>query len=158
MGSEGALPILRDLMAREAVVFVGMGNILLGDDGIGPEMAALLAEHGYVTVDAGTVPENHIGAVARLQPSTVVLIDAVHLGREPGAVELLGREEILSGVGFSTHSLSPVLVMERLEQETGAEVVMLAIQPGSLEFGTPLTQPLADLLRDVGKFVKLMAD
>ena len=153
MGSEEGIAILAGLMAVDDVVFLGMGNILLGDDGIGPELIAVLAASGCRTVDAGTVPENHIGAVSRMKPSTVVIVDAVHLGREPGAVELLGREDILSGAGFSTHSLSPVLVMERLEAETGAEVLMFAVQPGSLEFGTPLSPPLATLLRDAGKFV-----
>jgi hydrogenase maturation protease len=73
------------------------------------------------------------------------MIDAVHLDREPGSVELLERDEILENSGFSTHSLSPVLVMDRLESETGAAVFMLAIQPGNLTLGAPLS-PAVNLL------------
>lgn len=125
---------------------MGIGNIMRGDDGIGPELVAILSEKGFCTVDAGTVPENHIRSVARLDPDTIVIVDAVHLDREPGTVELLDRNDIKGGMGFTTHTLSPTLVMERLEEETGARVVMLAIQPATVEFGAPLSPAVANLL------------
>jgi hydrogenase 3 maturation protease len=149
---------LRRIVSANDVVFVAMGNILLGDDGTGPELAAGLSALGYAVIDAGTVPENHIGAVAKRNPRTVILLDAVHLGREPGAVELLDRQAILDGTGFSTHHLSPALVMERLEAETGAEVLMLAIQPATLEMGAPLSPPVAAVLGDVANFFNLLAE
>jgi hydrogenase 3 maturation protease len=77
---------LRLIVSAKDVVFVGMGNILLGDDGFGPELGAGLSALGFTVIDAGTVPENHIGAVARKQPRTVILLDAVHLGREPASI------------------------------------------------------------------------
>ncbi|MCD4775582.1 MAG: hydrogenase 3 maturation endopeptidase HyCI [Candidatus Aegiribacteria sp.] len=128
------------------VVFMGIGNILRGDDGIGPELVSRLSEKGLCTVDAGTVPENHIRSVTRFDPDTVIIVDAVHLDREPGAVELLDRNDIKGETGFTTHSLSPVLVMERLEEETGAGIFLLAIQPGSIEFGAPLSPAVAYML------------
>lgn len=141
--------ILKDRLTCQLmgkVVYMGIGNILRGDDGIGPELVARLSENGLCTVDAGTVPENFIGPVARHNPDTVVIIDAVHLDREPGTVELLDKSEIMGNRGFTTHSLSPVLVMERLEEATGAGVLMLAIQPGTIEFGAVLTPAVARLL------------
>lgn len=137
------------------VVYMGIGNILRGDDGIGPELVAKLSKKGLCTVDAGTVPENYIRPVARLEPDTVVIVDAVHLDREPGAVELLDRSEIMGNTGFTTHTLSPVLVMERLEEETGARIVMLAIQPGTLEFGAPLSPEVALLLETLPDLLAL---
>lgn len=141
--------ILKDKLAsclNGKVVYMAIGNILRGDDGIGPELVARLSEKGLCTVDAGTVPENYIRPVARHDPDTVVIVDAVHLDMEPGSVELLDRSEIIGNTGFTTHTLSPVLVMERLEEETGARVVMLAIQPATLEFGAPLSPEVAILL------------
>ncbi|RKZ07617.1 hypothetical protein DRQ25_11155 [Candidatus Fermentibacteria bacterium] len=143
------LQILKDKLAsclNGKVVYMGIGNILRGDDGIGPELVARLSAKGLRTVDAGTAPENYIRPVARFEPDTVVLVDAVHLEREPGAVELLDRSEIMENTGFTTHTLSPVLVMERLEDETGAVVLMLAIQPRTLEFGAPLSPEVVRLL------------
>ena len=143
------LQILKDKLAsclNGKVVYMGIGNIFRGDDGIGPELVARLSAKGLRIVDAGTAPENYIRPVARFEPDTGVLVDAVHLEREPGAVELLDRSEIMENTGFTTHTLSPVLVMERLEDETGAGVLMLAIQPGTLEFGAPLSPEVARLL------------
>ncbi|MCK4504268.1 MAG: hydrogenase maturation protease [Candidatus Aegiribacteria sp.] len=132
-------------LLKGRIVYMGMGNILRGDDGIGSKLVEELRKKGAEVVDAGTVPENYVGPVKRLEPDTIVMIDAVHLGSEPGSVELLERDEILENSGFSTHSLSPVLVMERLESETGATVFMLAIQPGTLELGAPMS-PAVNLL------------
>jgi hydrogenase 3 maturation protease len=141
--------ILKDKLSSKLkgrVVYMGIGNILRGDDGIGPELITKLSSLGLHTVDAGTVPENHVRSVSRLKPDTVIIVDAVHLDREPGAVELLDRSDILDGTGFTTHSLSPVMVMKRLEEETGAGVFLLGIQPQSIEFGTPLSPAVANLL------------
>jgi len=128
------------------IVYMGIGNILRGDDAVGPELTGRLSRMGMRTVDAGSVPENYIGSVARLKPDTVVLIDAVHLDRRPGSVELLEKSDLAGGVGFTTHTLSPVLVMERLEEETGASVLLLAIQPKRLDFGAPLSEEMETVL------------
>lgn len=136
-------------------VFMGIGNILKGDDALGPEVIRRLSEAGHLAVDAGTVPESYIGHVKKLNPDTVIIVDAVHLDREAGAVELLSRDEILSGTGFTTHSLSPALVMEHLEQETGATILMLAIQPASTLFAAPITPPVLKAIGDVVESVNL---
>jgi len=128
------------------VVFMGVGNILRGDDAIGPEMSHRLSRMGMKAVDSGTVPENYVGSVVRQRPDTVVIIDAVHLDGEPGQIELLSKEDLAGGVGFTTHTLSPRLVMERLERETGAKVLLLAIQPKSLEFGAPMSPEIQRVL------------
>lgn len=140
---------LKELLAGALlgrVVFMGVGNILRGDDGIGPELAGRLAGKGLDSVDAGTVPENHIGTVARLRPDTVVIIDAVHMESDTGTLDLLRQEDILEGTGFTTHTLSPALVMDRIRGETGAEVFLLAVQPACLDMGAPLSPGLEELL------------
>ena len=124
-------------------VFIGIGNCLRGDDALGPEFVAALAQQGLKVVDAGTVPENHIGSVARLFPESILIIDVVHLDREPGSVELLESDDISVATGFTTHTLSPVLVMDMLLQETGAPVKLLAVQPETLDFGASISPPVA---------------
>lgn len=137
---------IRNLL-KGRIVYMGIGNILRGDDGIGPYLVEALRKKGARVVDAGTVPESYVRPVIRLEPDTVVVIDAVHLGSEPGSVELLERNEILEHNCFSTHNLSPVLVMERLESETGATIFMLAIQPATLQLGASLSPSVEHLLK-----------
>ncbi|MBD3277109.1 MAG: hydrogenase maturation protease, partial [Candidatus Aegiribacteria sp.] len=81
-----SLPAELNDKLRGRVVFVGIGNLLKGDDALGPKLVEELASKGLKTVDAGTTPENYIGKVASMEPDTVVLIDAVHLDSKPGSV------------------------------------------------------------------------
>jgi len=148
---------LSRIVRRGGVVFLGIGNVLAGDDGFGPLLAAELSALGFTAIDAGTVPENQIGAVARRRPRTVVLLDAAHLEREPGDIELLDAAAVLDGTGLTTHNLSPAMVMERLAAETGAEILMLAAQPASTRFGDDLTPLLAAALGDVVRFFALLS-
>lgn len=118
-----------------------MGNILRGDDGFGPELAVRAASGGLLpAIDAGTTPENQVGTVARLEPEVVILADAVHMGSEPGTLDLISSGSLLAGSVAGTHALSPEMVMERIACETGAEVLMLAVQPRNLGFGQPMTK------------------
>ena len=148
-----SLPAELNDKLRGRVVFVGIGNLLKGDDALGPKLVEGLASKGLKTVDAGTTPENYIGKVASMEPDTVVLIDAVHLDSKPGSVELLEREDILGGIGFTTHTQSPAMVMERLELETGAAVLMLAVQPASLTMGAELTPAVQNTLNQLTKIL-----
>ncbi len=143
--------LLRSL-SGDGTVWLCVGNTLKGDDAAGPELGRLLSAAGQRVIDAGTTPENYVGAVARMEPETVVLVDAAHLDRRPGSWELLDAGELASG-GFTTHTLTPTLVMERLEDETGARVVMLAIQPASTRFGEPLSPPVMQAIEELSRLI-----
>ena len=75
------------------VVVVGMGQPLWGDDAAGSRVAQYLQANkelrkgARVTVfDAQEVPENVLGQVVKLQPDTVVFVDAADMDAQPGAV------------------------------------------------------------------------
>jgi hydrogenase 3 maturation protease len=133
---------------------MGIGNILRGDDALGPELIERLRDTSLELIDAGTTPENQVGSAARRNPTTVVLVDAVHMEEEPGTCRLLSRDRILEDTGFTTHDLSPALFMERLEAETGASVMMLAVQPAMLAFGAPMSEPVEKTLEDLAAFIR----
>lgn len=136
-------------------VLMGVGNVLRGDDGFGPEIVGLLqGTPGLVCIDAGTTPENQIGATARHSPDLVLIADAVHLGLEAGSCALLDRNEIVRFSGLGTHDASPALFMERLEEATGAEVSMLAVQPSKLDFGSPLSDPVRSAMEELAAFLR----
>ena len=88
------------------VLVLGLGNILLGDDGVGP---ALLREvhrlyAGVPTVecvDGGTQGMSLLGYLAGRE--ALVILDAFAGGRNPGAVSVLEGAEVLGcGVTRST--------------------------------------------------------
>jgi len=129
------------LRARLAgkVAVIGMGNSLRGDDAAGCRVAQRLqpAARARVFV-AEDVPENVLFQVAAAHPDTVVFIDAVDLGAEPGDVALLERGD-LAGYTPTTHRVPLRVLIEVLRRETRADVFVLGIQPGRVGFGSPIS-------------------
>jgi len=116
------------------VVIVGVGNPLRGGDAAGSLVSRQIAASRAVSViDAQDVPENYVAAVVNCRPDTIVLIDSVDLGSEPGSVALLDRNQI-AGYWPSTHRVPLSLLMSVFERETHARVFVIAIQPGHTEF------------------------
>ena len=132
---------------RGKVVLVGIGNALRGDDGFGPCLVERLRDHvPAVCLDVGAAPENYAGRIARENPDTILLADAVHLNRAPGEYALLGIADILRS-GFTTHDMSPHLFIEYLEVHTRAAIYLLGLQPKSLSLGTEMSEPVRRAVR-----------
>jgi len=135
------------------VVFVGIGNSIRGDDGLGPVLVERLKNKvDFPCINGGDVPENYFGKIVNEQPDTVVLIDAAELFLDPGEYRVLQYEEILNA-GFSTHSASPSILMEYLVRETGAKVYMLGVQPDSVHFGGGLSIAVKSALARLEKLI-----
>lgn len=133
-------------------VLVGIGNPIRGDDGVGPALIATLdGRTEALCVDAGESPENVLGVIARHDPALVVFVDAAFLGLTPGAVRVLRDEEILDA-GLTTHTISPALLMGYLRARTHAEVVLVAVQPEVVRFGTPLSPAVRAAVAALGRF------
>jgi hydrogenase 3 maturation protease len=141
---------------KGTVVVVGVGNPLRGDDAAGSLAARRLMGMARAhVIDAQEVPESYLGEVRAAAPDTVVLIDAVDLGAKPGSAALLEKEDV--ALYFpSTHRLPLSLVMEFVQCETGADVLLLAVQPRRVDFGAPVSDEveasvslLAEMLGEV---------
>ncbi len=137
------------------VCVVGIGNRLAGDDGAGSAVAEKLAERapGYV-IDAGIAPENHLEPIVRGEPDTILLVDAVEFGGEPGSVRLFDPRALRAG-GLSTHATSLGIVTEYLAARCAARIVLLGIQPGRLRLGTALSDEVAS---SVGAVARRLAE
>ena len=126
----------------------GIGNVLVGDDGIGPAVVSAL-ESGYdlpetvIVEDLGTPS---LDLAARLTAfETVIFIDAVSARAEPGTIRIYTLEEILEhppGLRLSPHdpSLKETLLTSRFASGNPAYVRMVGIVPESTdEFGLSAT-------------------
>lgn len=87
-------------------------------------------------------PENLTGAIAAFRPTHVLLVDAAHLGEEPGAVRVIPRGEI-RGVSFSTHMLPAPIFLDYLEKSTGCASLVVGIQPAQTDVLGPISPPVA---------------
>ena len=132
--------------APVAAMVLGIGNELRGDDGVGPEVARRLSGRcGVPVVNAGEVPENYLDLVRARSPERVLLIDAADFGGAPGDTALVRLDvgETTSSRLPTTHCASLSVFARYLRTEIGTEVWLLGIQPASLEFGRPLSAPVA---------------
>jgi hydrogenase 3 maturation protease len=121
---------------RGRVVLVGIGNPLRGDDAAGCLLARMLAgAPGLSVVVSDDVPERDVLAIADAHPDVVVLADALDLGLAPGSVALV-ETAALAGYAPTTHRVPLALLADILRHASGADVLVLGIQPRQVEPGT----------------------
>lgn len=140
---------LGELLAGRACL-VGLGNEALGDDGLGMCLARRcqeMAGDAVAVLLAGVSPERHLSWLAQGGFDTVLFLDAVAFGDEPGSVVLLDREAMNARFPqVSTHRLSLGLLARWIEQEGRTSAYLLGVQPGSLQPGTGLSARVAAAL------------
>jgi len=150
--SEATKQSLKELL-KGKVVIVGIGHPLRGDDALGPCLVKRLEGHlDALCIDAGSAPENYLGKIIKASPDVVLFIDAVDFNKEPGYYEILGQEEILK-TGFTTHDLSPRMLIEYLNGETKARIYLLGVQPKDLGMGQELSAPVQKALNELERLL-----
>lgn len=129
---------------------IGLGNPLMGDDGIGLAALDRLRETWSVPptvelLDGGTWGMSLMPTIERA--SQVLFLDAVRGGRAPGALaELEGRElPRMLGLKLSPHQidLREVLALLELRGTTPRTLACLGLEPASVELRTGLSPRVA---------------
>ena len=140
------MPELKELLDRTSrLLFVGVGNVLKSDDGIGVVISRQIIERpGILPLTVEVSIENYIGKINSLEPGEMVIIDCMELGGEPGSYRLFALED-MEDITFNTHNIS----LGRLGDFFQFPAYVLGIQPGSLEFGDKLSPPLEDTAREI---------
>lgn len=121
-------------------VLLTVGNSMMGDDGAGPLLAELLTYKpapGWVVIDGGSAPENHVDQVIACQPKRVMVFDAAEMGTKHGAVHTVDTDAIADMFFMTTHNLPLSFLIERI-RETGVDVVFVGIQPAVVAFSFPM--------------------
>lgn len=129
---------------RGAVSIAGIGNIMRGDDGLGPKLIELLKARGTNAglFDCGTAPENYIFPMLRSACDTLILVDAADLGLKPGETSVLDVENI-SNISFSTHSPSPRLFIDLLKMgKEDLNIFVITMQPKTTALGAPISEEI----------------
>ncbi len=129
-----------------SVLVLGVGNMLLRDEGAGVRVVAELeARYRFApdvaVVDGGTAGMELLDVIAGNEH--LILIDALKTGAEPGTVVRLAGEEVpaLFRTKMSPHQvgLSDVLAALTLTEEKPGDVVLIGIVPKDLGTGLELS-------------------
>jgi len=145
---------------RGKVVIVGIGNTLRGDDGAGPKLIEQLKNSQLLTlssklslISVGEVPENYLAKIAEHKPDTIMLVDAVDFGSEPGSVRVI-EQDAIKEESFFTHNASIKLTIIYLRKKTKGLVFLLGIQPTkNLQMGSELSEPVKQAIRRIEQFL-----
>ena len=124
---------LNSLLSQKGkkILFVGIGNVLKMDDGVGVYISRKIKNTSSVSALTAEVSiENYIGKINSLNPDLLVLIDSVDIQSSPGVYKLLSISHI-QDLTFNTHNIS----LRRLSEFFGMPVFILGIQPEKVDLG-----------------------
>ena len=120
------------------LLFIGVGNVLLTDDGVGVIISKGIIERpGIRALTVEVSIENYIGKINSLEPGEIVIVDCMELGSSPGTYRLMELENV-EDTTFNTHNIS----LGKLGDFFHYPTYVLGIQPQSLEFGDLLSPPV----------------
>lgn len=131
---------------------MGVGNELLGDDGVGPFIADRFNAPGWKTLSCGTAPENFTSVIRHSSPELVVIIDAAEMGLPAGTARVI-REQDIEDVSIGTHQQPLSLLIAYLRGFTG-EVILIGIQPVGTIPGDPLSQPVKEAADEIMQIIR----
>ncbi|MDI6793189.1 MAG: HyaD/HybD family hydrogenase maturation endopeptidase [bacterium] len=146
---------------QTAILVLGLGNILLRDEGVGVRVIERLQEkyefpEGVQVLDGGTgglALSPYLEGVKRL-----LVVDAVAAGKEPGSLTRLEGKDVPSflGLKLSPHQegLADLLITAHLTGLYPEEVVLWGVEPAVVDTGLELSPPVAarvdELVEKVG--------
>lgn len=138
------------------VTIAGIGNIIRGDDGLGPKLIELLKARSVNAglFDCGTAPENYILPMLKSLCDTLILVDAADMSLEPGTAMVLDTDNI-ANISFSTHSPSPRLFIDLLKMgKEDLNVFVLSVQPKCTALGAPMSE---EVLKALGSLTEMLS-
>ena len=139
-------------MSGPRILVAGVGNIFLGDDGFGVEVAARLAHEpptDRVKIADFGIRGVHLAYELLDGYETVVLVDAISRGDPPGTVSVLeaptGPDEGSGGDGvleaMDAHGMQPAAVLAMLSDLGGRldRVLVIGCEPADVTEGIGLS-------------------
>ncbi|MFC1694929.1 HyaD/HybD family hydrogenase maturation endopeptidase [Pseudomonadota bacterium] len=139
--------------SRCPVLVLGMGNLLLEDEGLGIRALELLQQRyeippGIELLDGGTTGMGLLDDISRRKH--LVVVDACQTGEPPGTLVRLEGDQVpvYFGMRISPHQLglSDVLATLELSGEKPADVIVLGLVPQSLEMCLELSDVVSEKL------------
>ncbi len=142
------------------IAVIGIGNILLSDDGAGVHVLNRLKEEyqfpeGVELIDGGTKGLDLLPLIEHRDK--VLFIDAANFRKEPGTIDTVEGDKIPAFLSnkLSVHQigLPDLLFAANLMEVTPSEMSLVGIQPKSMETSAELSdvvkQKFDDLLKEV---------
>ena len=149
-----------DQIKSNPIVVLGVGNILLTDEGFGVHVVNQLRED-YVfnppitILDGGTMGMELLTYMRGM--TKLLLVDAINGGDVPGTVYEFPHEEMNSYFteAISVHEvgMQDILRIRAIQEDPLEDAVVIGVEPESLEIGFEPSEPVQCALPEVKKRV-----
>jgi len=140
---------------RGRAAVLGMGNTLYSDDGTGIAALRILEKTGAGPAETTLIDGSVVGLEAAAliaESDRLIILDAVDAGAAPGTLIRMEGDALkgLTG-GASVHRLGIADLLSALAMmgRMPVDVVLLGIQPASIELGVELTPSVARAVGDL---------
>jgi hydrogenase maturation protease len=134
---------------KKKIALIGLGNILMGDEGVGVHaVEALRRRYEFSSdldlIDGGTLGLDLLPLLEGAEK--IFFLDALHLQSDPGTIAVLEDAEIPSFLGralsFHQVGLGDLLFASKLIGMKPFKVLLIGIQPEKVEMGLTLSKTL----------------
>jgi hydrogenase maturation protease len=148
---------------KARILVAGIGNIFLGDDGFGVEVAQRLSAESFgegVTVADFGIRGVHLAyELAGGSYDEVILVDAVPRGGAPGTLYAIEPDMAAAGSDAESadaHSLTPAAVLAWVRRVGGfsGRIVIIGCEPESVEESIGLSAPVAAAIEEAMRMVR----
>ena len=128
------------------ILVLGLGNILMGDEGLGVRISEMLASdyklpENVEVVDGGTAGMDLMETVA--ESDAVIVTDAIFSQKPPGTIITMVDDDVEAFFRARTSphqiGLVDVLAALRLTDESPERLVIVGVVPEAMELGVGLT-------------------
>ena len=159
---------------KDRVLIACVGNIFLGDDGFGVEVARRLAgaelPDGVKLADYGT-GGMHLAYDMAEGYQTTILVDAAPRGGEPGTVTVIEVDpaehpnpaaalgSLQGSMLFDGHGMQPDVVFGILDMlgAKAGRILVVGCEPASAGYGMELSEPVAAAVDEAARIVLELA-
>ena len=150
---------MNSVSIRKPILVLGIGNILLGDEGIGIHVIQKLQENSLSDkvelLDGGTCGANFMDVLADRQK--VVVIDAVHANHKPATVLRFNADDLekpnCESLSLHDVGLGETLMMTKQLGCAPKDVVVIGIVPKNIQAGLTLSPEIATLIPKIIELV-----
>jgi len=145
-------------MTQKKVILLGIGNLILRDEGVGVHVVRELEERklplGVEVIDGGTATMDLLSVI--YEAESIIVIDALRSGGKPGTIYRCLPQDLMDAVDrpLSLHQVGLLDVLAMARQLGGhASVVIIGVEPKEISWGMELTPEVSAAVPKVIKAI-----
>ncbi len=146
---------------KSKILIVGVGNPLLGDEGIGVyavrNLSQLPLPPDVDLLDCGCDLLNLVSYIYK--PKKIIIIDAIRAGGKPGRIYRFDLDELetIQTTTRSAHQLQTVDALRLLKKVcpclSRCEIILIGIEPKAMELSGDLSEEVTESMADLTRLV-----